>query len=101
MSSRHPLTPYLLALKRDATLCVLGIPDSLDFEPIMLTLGRRRLASSGSGGTRETAEMLAFCQAHGIVADVELIAPKDLEAAFARLEKGQVRHRFVLDMALA
>jgi len=98
VSTRYPMTPFLKALKMDATLCSLGIPDSFDFSPVMLTMGRRRLASSGVGGTRETREMLEFCREHGIVADVELIGPDGINEAFARLERGDVRYRFVIDM---
>lgn len=86
------------ALKLDATLCSLGIPDSFDFPPVMLTMGRRRLASSGAAGTRDTHEMLAFCSKHQIVADVEVIAMSQINEAFERLAKGDVRYRFVIDM---
>lgn len=99
VSTTYPMTPMIQALKLDATLCSLGIPDSFDFLPLMLTMGRRRLASSGAAGTADTHEMLAFCREHGIVADVEVIAPADINDAFARLEKGDVRYRFVIDMA--
>jgi uncharacterized zinc-type alcohol dehydrogenase-like protein len=98
VSSTYPMTPMIQALKLDATLCSLGIPDTFDFMPLMLTMGRRRLASSGAAGTRDTHEMLAFCRAHGIVADVEVIGMDEINAAFARLEKGDVRYRFVIDM---
>lgn len=64
VSSRHPLNPYLRSLKLDGTLCCLGIPADMDFSPVLLTMGRRRLASSGVGGTQETQEMLDFCSKH-------------------------------------
>ena len=98
VSKRYPMTPFLQALKLDATLCSLGIPESFDFSPVMLTMGRRRLASSGVGGTRETREMLEFCREHNIVADVEVIAPSGINEALARLDRGDVHYRFVLDM---
>lgn len=98
VSTRYPMDPFLLALKLDATLCSLGIPDSFDFTPVLLTMGRRRISSSGVGGTRETREMLDFCAEHGIVADVELIKPEQINEAFARLERGDVRYRFVMDL---
>ena len=60
VSTTYPMTPMIQALKLDATLCSLGIPDSFDFLPLMLTMGRRRLASSGAAGTRDTHAMLAF-----------------------------------------
>ena len=99
VSKSYPMDPFINALKLDATLCSLGIPERHDFTPLMLTLGRRSLASSGAGGTRDTREMLAFCQQHQIVADVEVIAMAEINTALARLEKGDVRYRFVVDMA--
>ncbi len=98
VSSKYLMDPFLLALKFDGTLCSLGIPDAFDFSPVLLTMGRRRLTSSGVGGTRETREMLDFCAEHGIVADIELITPDAINEAFARLEKGDVRYRFVMDL---
>lgn len=99
VSSRHPLDPYLRSLKLDGTLCGLGIPKGMDFSPVLLTMGRRRLASSGVGGTLETQEMLDFCSKHKIAADVEVIAAADINDAFERLEQGKVRYRLVIDMA--
>lgn len=98
VAAGHALTPYVAALKLDGTLCSLGIPDQFDLLPVMLTMGRRSLASSGVGGTRETGEMLAFCAQHGIVADVEVIAPHEINAAFDRLARNDVKYRFVIDM---
>lgn len=98
VSTTYPMTPMIAALKLDATLCSLGIPDSFDVAPIMLTMGRRRLASSGAAGTADTHEMLAFCSEHGIVADIELIAMDEINDAYVRLEQGDVYYRFVIDM---
>ena len=99
VSGRYPMDSYLLALRLDGTLCSLGIPDSLDFRPVMLTMGRRNLSSSGSGGTRETREMLEFCRQHNIAADIEVVAPTAINEAFERLKKGDVHYRFVIDMS--
>lgn len=99
VSSRHPLNPYLRSLKLDGTLCCLGIPADLDFSPVFLTMGRRRLASSGVGGTLETQGMLDFCSQHNISADVEIIPAADIDDGFERLERGEVRYRLVIDMA--
>jgi uncharacterized zinc-type alcohol dehydrogenase-like protein len=101
VSTSYPMTPMIQALKLDATLCSLGIPEKFDFAPVMLTMGRRRLASSGAAGTRDTHAMLAFCREHNIVADVEVIAMDEINDAFARLEQGDVRYRFVIDMQKA
>lgn len=99
VSSRYPMDPFLAALKLDATLCSLGIPDQFDFSPMLLAMGRRSIASSGSGGTADTQEMLDFCAEHNIVADVEVIAMAQINEAFARVEKGDVHYRFVVDMS--
>lgn len=99
VSSRHPLDPYLRSLKLDGTLCCLGIPKDFDFTPVFLTIGRRRLASSGVGGTLETQEMLDFCSQHNLAADVEVISAEDINDGFERLERGDVRYRLVIDMA--
>jgi alcohol dehydrogenase (NADP+) len=101
VSAIHPLTPYLAALRMDGTLCSVGLPDRFDVSPIALALGRRSLASSGSGGTVETREMLAYCAERGITADVETVRPTDLGTALKRLTAGDVRYRFVLDMVHA
>lgn len=99
VSKSYPMDPMIMALKTDGTLCSLGIPEHFDLTPVMLTMGRRRLASPGAGGTADTQEMLDFCQQHGITADVETVAPRDINEALARLDKGDVRYRFVVDMA--
>lgn len=99
VSNTYPMAAYLRALKLDGTLCSLGLPDRFDLPPILLAMGRRSVASSGAGGTRETGEMLAFCAQHGITADVEVIAPCEINAAFDRLARNDVKYRFVIDMA--
>jgi uncharacterized zinc-type alcohol dehydrogenase-like protein len=60
---------------------------------------RRSIAASLIGGIRETQEMLDFCAEHGLASDIEVIAPDQINEAYARLEKSDVRYRFVLDMA--
>lgn len=98
VSADHPLTDYMQALKLDGTLCSVGLPSHFDVQPRALATGRRSLASSGSGGTRETVEMLAFCEKHRITADVEIIAPSEINTAFQRLSNNDVKYRFVIDM---
>jgi uncharacterized zinc-type alcohol dehydrogenase-like protein len=98
VSRAYKMDSVINALKPDATLCSLGIPSHFDFNPMLLAMGRRRLSSSGTGGTIETREMLEFCRDHAIAADIELVAPAAINEALARLEKGDVRYRFVLDM---
>ena len=100
VSGSHDLNGYLNALRRDGTLVVVGV--SVEPTPIAtfpLILGRRRIAGSIIGGIRQTQEMLDFCGKHNIPADIEVIPIKDVEKAFDRTVKGDVRYRFVIDMA--
>jgi uncharacterized zinc-type alcohol dehydrogenase-like protein len=99
VSAPQDLNPYLNALRRDGTLVVVGV--SVEPTPVAtfpLILGRRRLAGSIIGGIRETQEMLNFCAEHNTPADVEVIPIKDVEKAYDRTVKGDVRYRFVIDM---
>ena len=99
VSGSHDLNAYLNALRRDGTLVVVGV--SVEPAPIAtfpLIMGRRRLAGSIIGGIRETQEMLDFCGKNNVPSDVEVIPIKDLEIAFDRTVKGDVRYRFVIDM---
>jgi uncharacterized zinc-type alcohol dehydrogenase-like protein len=100
VSAVHSLNAYLDLLKRDGTLTVVGAPETP--QPVgvfSLIFGRRRLAGSLIGGLRETQEMLDFCAEHGITADVEVIPIQKINEAFDRLAKGDVKYRFVIDMA--
>ncbi len=99
VSAPHLLNPYLLALTLDGTLCCLGIPAHMEFTPVLLTMGRQQLTSSGSAGMLETQEMLDFCSKHKIASDVEVIATADINDAFERMERGEVHSRLVIDMA--
>jgi uncharacterized zinc-type alcohol dehydrogenase-like protein len=99
VAQTYPMSPFLQTLRLDGTLCSLGLPAAFDLQPMLLAMGRRSVASSGSGGTQETREMLAFCHQHGITADVEVVAPRQINEAFARLAKNDVKYRFVLDMS--
>ena len=99
VSGPHDMNAYLNALRRDGTLVVVGV--SVEPVPIAtfpLILGRRRLAGSIIGGIRETQEMLDFCGKNNIPSDVEVIPIKDVEKAYERTVKGDVRYRFVIDM---
>ncbi|AWB93189.1 NAD(P)-dependent alcohol dehydrogenase [Aeromicrobium chenweiae] len=95
----HPVEPYLRVLAMDGTLCSLGHLGPVTVETTALLIGRKRLSSSGSGGRRSTREMLDFCSRHGIVADVEVLPSRSIAVALERLEAGDVRYRFVLDLA--
>ncbi|MBX7249243.1 MAG: NAD(P)-dependent alcohol dehydrogenase [Caulobacteraceae bacterium] len=87
-------------LARDGTMVMLGLAaEPLPVFSLALLSRRRRLAGSPIGGIRETQEMLDFCAEHGIASDIEVIRPDQINEAWARIEKSDVRYRFVIDMA--
>jgi uncharacterized zinc-type alcohol dehydrogenase-like protein len=99
VSASHDMNALLVLLKRDATLIQVGLPEQpLSVIPFALALKRRSLAGSAIGGMAETQQMLEFCAEHGIVAEIELVGIADIETAFARMLKQDVRYRFVIDM---
>lgn len=96
------IAPYLRTLAVDGTYVLAGIPPKpLTVDPMRLIVGEKRIAGTGSGGVPQTREMLDFSAAHGIVADVEVLSPDELGTGLDRLERGDVRFRFVLDMTRA
>jgi alcohol dehydrogenase (NADP+) len=97
----HDLDAYLALLKRDGTLCLVGVPERPHPSPsaFNLVFGRRRLAGSLIGGLPETQDMLDFCGEHGIVADIEKIPMSGINDAYDRMIRSDVRYRFVIDMA--
>ena len=99
--SAHDLTPYLATLKLDGTHILVGQLDAIDppLLGVMLMAGRKSLVGSGTGGIAETQEMLDFCAERGIACDVEMIAIQNINEAFERVLKSDVRYRFVIDMA--
>jgi uncharacterized zinc-type alcohol dehydrogenase-like protein len=101
VAASHNLDPFLNLLARDGTMVVVGAPPTPHPSPNTgLLIGRRRsLAGSLIGGIAETQEMLDFCGQHGIVSDIEQIAAKQLDEAYARMLKSDVKYRFVLDLA--
>jgi alcohol dehydrogenase (NADP+) len=80
-------------------VCVGAPPPGDPVIPFNLIFQRRSLSGSLIGGLPETQEMLDYCAKHNIVSDVEIIAMKDINAAYERMLKGDVRYRFVIDMA--
>jgi alcohol dehydrogenase (NADP+) len=99
VSAPHDLNAYVALLKRDGTLTLVGAPEApTPLSAMGLLFGRRRLAGSLIGGLRETQEMLDFSAEHGITADVEVIPVQEVNQAYQRLEKSDVKYRFVLDM---
>jgi uncharacterized zinc-type alcohol dehydrogenase-like protein len=100
VSGEHDLNAYLDLLKRDGTLTLVGAPENpLPVAAFNLIFKRRQLAGSAIGGIRETQEMLDFCAEHGITADIELIRIQQINEAYERLLKSDVKYRFVIDMA--
>jgi len=100
VSASHDVNAYLNLLKRDGTLTLVGAPEEpLAISPFGMLFGRRRFAASGIGGVQETQEMLDFCAQHGLAADIERIDIQQVEQAYARLLKQDVKYRFVIDMA--
>lgn len=87
-------------LKTDGThICVGAPPEPSQIPAFALIVGRKSVAGSMIGGLPETQEMLDFCAANNIVSDVEVIDIKDIATAYERMLKGDVRYRFVIDMA--
>ncbi|MDP5200612.1 NAD(P)-dependent alcohol dehydrogenase [Flavobacterium sp. DG2-3] len=100
VSAEHNIDSYLNLLKVDGTLTLVGAPmDPLPVTSFSLILGRRSFSGSLIGGIAETQEMLDFCAEHNITSDVEVIGVNDVNDAYERLLKGDVKYRFVIDMA--
>lgn len=100
VSAQHNLNSYLELLKRDGTLTLVGAPEHpLPVEAFPLLMKRRSLAGSAIGSIAETQEMLNFCGEHGITSDIELIPIQQINEAYERLLKSDVKYRFVIDMA--
>jgi uncharacterized zinc-type alcohol dehydrogenase-like protein len=101
VAAPHPLDPFLELLKRDGTMTLVGAPATPHPSPQIfnLVMKRRRLAGSLIGGIAETQEMLDFCGERGIVSDIEMIRIQDINTAYERMLKSDVKYRFVIDMA--
>ena len=100
VSADHDINAYLNLLKRDGTMCLVGAPERpMQVAAFPLLTHRRSFAGSGIGGIAETQEMLDFCAEHGITADVEVINIKDINEAYERMLKSDVKYRFTIDMA--
>ena len=101
VAAPHLLDAYLDLLKRDGTMTLVGAPAEPHPSPNVfgLILKRRSLAGSLIGGIRETQEMLDFCAGHGIVSDIEMIRADQINEAYERMLKSDVKYRFVIDSA--
>lgn len=100
VSAEHDINMYLNLLRVDGTLALVGAPEHpLPVAAFSLIPYRRSFAGSTIGGIAETQEMLDFCGQHNIVADIEMIDIQQINDAYDRLLKGEVKYRFVIDMA--
>ena len=101
VAASHSLDAYSTLLKRDGTLVLVGVPENPHPSPNIapLIFKRRSIAGSLIGGIPETQEMLDFCAEHGITADIELIRIQQINEAYERMLKSDVKYRFVIDAA--
>jgi uncharacterized zinc-type alcohol dehydrogenase-like protein len=100
VGAKHDINAYLALLKRDGGLTQVGVaPEPLAVDVTNLIFGRRSFSGSLIGGLKETQEMLDFCGQHSISSDIELIPIRMVNEAYDRLVKGDVKYRFVIDMA--
>lgn len=101
VAAPHNLDAYTTLLKRDGTMCLLGAPASPHPSPSIfpLVFGRKAIAGSLIGGIAETQEMLDFCAEHGIVSEIEMVTAQQIDEAYERMLKSDVKYRFVIDSA--
>ena len=96
----HDFNTYMSLLKVDGTMCIVGaIGPNAQLNTRPMILGRRNIAGSLVGGIKETQEMLNFCATHEIASDIELIPVAQINEAYTRMQKNDVKYRFVIDMA--
>jgi uncharacterized zinc-type alcohol dehydrogenase-like protein len=101
VAASHDLDAFTTLLKRDGTLVLIGVPEHAHPSPNVgnLIFQRRTIAGSLIGGIAETQEMLDFCAEHGLTADIEMIPMQEIETAYDRMQKSDVKYRFVIDIA--
>ncbi|MBL8060153.1 MAG: NAD(P)-dependent alcohol dehydrogenase [Chthonomonas sp.] len=99
VSAEHDLNAYLTLVRLDGRMVLVGVPDPTPLSAMPLIFARRSLSGSLIGGIRETQEMLDFCGEKGIVCEVEMISMSQINEAYERMLKSDVRYRFVIDMA--
>ncbi|HSZ86641.1 MAG TPA: zinc-binding dehydrogenase, partial [Puia sp.] len=100
VSADHDYNFYLGFLRTNGVMVCVGAPPTpVPVQSFSLIFGRKSLAGSLIGGLPETQEMLDFCAEHNIVSDIELIRMDEINEAYERMLKGDVRYRFVIDMA--
>lgn len=94
----HDLESYIPTLTLDGTIVLVGYLGEIRANSVPLIMGRRSIAGSVIGGIKETQELLDFCGEHNIVADVEMIEMRNINEAFERMLKSDVKYRFVIDI---
>jgi len=100
VAADHDINAYINLLRRDGNITLVGAPEKpLAVSAFGLIMGRRSLSGSPIGGIPQTQEMLDFCGAHNITADVEVIPIQKVNEAYERLLKSDVKYRFSIDMA--
>ncbi len=101
VAASHNLDAFTALLKRDGTLTLVGVPEHAHPSPNVAALIFKRASIAGSliGGIAETQEMLDFCAEKGIVADIEMISAQEIDAAYERMQRSDVKYRFVIDNA--
>jgi len=101
VAASHDLDAFTRLLQRDGTLCLVGVPEHPHPSPkiAQLIFGRRAIAGSLIGGIAQTQEMLDFCAERGIVADIETIPARAIDEAYDRMQRSDVKYRFVIDIA--
>jgi uncharacterized zinc-type alcohol dehydrogenase-like protein len=100
VSADHSIDALMALIKLDGTMCMVGVPPSpQQLAAFSVILPRRNLAGSCIGGIRETQEMLDFCGAHSIACDIERIRMDEINSAYERMLRSDVKYRFVIDMS--
>src|SRR5690606_29491659 len=100
VSATHDINVYLNQLKRDGSLALVGAPEhEIPVAAFSLIPGRKSFSGSTIGSIAETQEMLNFCSEHQITSDIEMLDIQDINKAYERLLKGDIKYRFVIDMA--
>ena len=100
VAAEHDINAYINLLARDGNITLVGAPEKpLSIAAFSLIMGRRSLSGSPIGGIAETQEMLDFCGAHNITADVEVIPIQKINEAYERMVRSDVKYRFSIDMA--
>ena len=99
VSADHDINAYLSLLRLDGTICLVGLPENgVQVSSFAIVTNRHSLSGSMIGGMQETQEMLDYCAEHNIVSDIELIGVEEIDEAYNRVVKADVKYRFVIDM---